>query len=345
MDKVELFSEEISMKRKIIILVVIFSVLTSCRFPENWLQPTPTLAPMDSGQIQPPQAALIVQMILADELMVQPETIIIRQIEQVEWADSCLEFPAPGEVCTQQIIPGFRITLMVENIEYTYHTDFPGDVIRRDEQLSPASPAANQAVQLLAGLLGYDPAAIRVLSEREEVYEDTCLEINISELPCGQFSTRGIAIRLLAENIVYEFRTPTDSVNLILADVDGLSTVIPVLNWSRRGGREEYCDGLKVYLSGSIIQYNCRDYAGQNPGISRLSPEDLRQLLHWYLQYTPFEYNLAGFGGSVVQLFFIGRGQESPDFDQQQEIDAFCTRLLAPVLTGTLPPSDLTPQP
>ncbi len=334
------------MRRKVIITAVALLVLASCRLPSN-IQPPPaeTPAPMDGGEIQPPAAASNALLALAAELNIPVNLITIRQIEQVEWQDTCLGAPTGGEVCAQQIVPGFRVTLAVEQSTYTYHTDFSGENIRRVEQVSQPGPAASQAVQLLAGLLGFDPASIRVLSENETLYEDTCLEINIAELPCGQFSTRGLSIRLLAEGIIYEFRTPVDNIELALADIDGFSTVIPVLNWSRRGGREEYCDGLKVYLNGSVIQYNCRDYAGQNPGIKRLSPEDLRQLLHWYLQYNPFEYNLAGLGGSVVQLYFVGRGQENPDFVQQQEIDAYCSRLLEPVLTGTLPPNELTPAP
>jgi len=330
---------------KTIILAVILLLAASCRLPESWIQPQVPPTPVDGGQVQPPQAVLDAQWLLASELGVQPEEMIIRQVEQVEWKDGCLEAPTPGEICAEQVVPGFRVSFLFEHHEYTYHTNLEGDQIRRYEQINLASPAANQAVQLLAGLLGYDPAVIRILSEREVRYEDTCLEINISDLPCGQIQTRGVSIRLLAEGVNFEFRTPVDVIDLVLAEVDGFSTEIPILNWSRRGGREDYCDGLRVYLSGSIIQYNCRDFAGRNPGISRISPEDLRQLLHWYMQYNPFEYNLAGLGGSVVQLFFIGDGQVSPDFYQQQEIDEFCTRLLQPVIYGTLPPSEITPQP
>jgi hypothetical protein len=183
------------------------------------------------------------------------------------------------------------------------------------------------------------------LNEVNEIFPDSCLGIHIAEVVCTQLETRGTSIRLEAGDIIYEFHSAEDPVNPQLAEVGGHNTSIAILNWSRRGGREEYCDTLVFYLTGRVIQYNCKESAGREPGILRLSPQDQRRLLEWFLELQAFEYEQTSATGVLQELIFLGFGIRSASFDQQQEMLALASDLLLPVSLGTNTPLPETQSP
>lgn len=345
-NRVESTHRVFTMKKSFLLLIMLWFGLASCSLPETWRRATPTLAPMDGGFIQAPGGAQLAQRLLAEEIGVPVEAITIRQIDSQDFRDTCLEVPQVGETCQPRIIPGLVVTLAIADDLYTYHTDIGGQEARRVEGISRPGPAASQAVQLLAGLLGYDPAAIRVLSEDPATFVDGCLEINIAEIPCTQFATRGIRILLRVEDRTFEFRSAETPLDPVLAAVDDFSVIQPAVSWSRRGGWDEFCDGLKIYLNGWMVQYNCRAYATQQPGILRLSPEQQRQLLAWFVYYQPFEFTQSSLDGAAVLLTFSGSGTESAEFEQQREINAYTQDLLLPVGSGTVTPfPSFSPEP
>lgn len=60
---------------------------------------------------------------LAQRLSVPTEEIDVLSVEAVDWPDSCLGVPVPGQACLQVITPGFRISLWHAETTYVYHTD------------------------------------------------------------------------------------------------------------------------------------------------------------------------------------------------------------------------------
>lgn len=78
-------------------------------------------------QIEPSTTALpipivVVQRDLAEQLGVLLDDIEVKEVEEVQWPDTCLGIPAP-ELCARGETPGFRIILHVFNQDYVYHTD------------------------------------------------------------------------------------------------------------------------------------------------------------------------------------------------------------------------------
>lgn len=69
---------------------------------------------------------------LAQYLNVDPGAIEVVSIEAVEWPDSSLGCPRPGQSYLTVITPGFKITLQVHGREFEYHTDREDRVIRCD---------------------------------------------------------------------------------------------------------------------------------------------------------------------------------------------------------------------
>jgi len=317
-------------------LLVIF-VLAACS-PENTARTTATLPPQDGGFIQPPGGALQARRELARELNISPQRITIQAIESVTWQNSCLEAADPGEICQEQQVPGLIVTLRYGQRIYTYHTDLDGGLIRPIRPVDQPSTSALQAVQYLAGLLGYDPQTIQILSERAITFNDGCLEIAIAEIPCTQLPVEGRVIRLGIENHIFEFRASSLDPNPVLASVDGYSSSVPALNWSREGSSQEYCDGLKVYLNGWSVQYYCRGQASQNPGIMRLTPEQLSRLLRWFIRLQPFEFIQSGADGSQIRMTLNSLGLDEADDATRVEISEFATNLLSPIRIGTVTP-------
>jgi len=78
---------------------------------------------------------------LARRLSVPIEEIGVRSATEVQWQDSCLGIPVPGQACLQVITPGFRIGLMHGETGYIYHTDTGSRVIlAKTTELNPPPP-------------------------------------------------------------------------------------------------------------------------------------------------------------------------------------------------------------
>lgn len=72
----------------------------------------------------PPQAEKAVSWArsdLAEQEQVNLEQVRVVSVESVEWRDSSLGCPEPGQVYLQVITPGYRIVLRVGEKEFAYH--------------------------------------------------------------------------------------------------------------------------------------------------------------------------------------------------------------------------------
>jgi hypothetical protein len=78
----------------------------------------------------PPSVSIAIRF-LADSLAVDPGAVDVFSYDPIDWPDTCLNLPEPGEVCAEAITPGWRILLRVAGHEYEIHTDTIGEHIRR----------------------------------------------------------------------------------------------------------------------------------------------------------------------------------------------------------------------
>lgn len=60
---------------------------------------------------------------LAKRKGVSPDQIDVLKVEAVQWRDSSLGNPQPGQMYAQVITPGYRIVLSGQGKEFVYHTD------------------------------------------------------------------------------------------------------------------------------------------------------------------------------------------------------------------------------
>ncbi|MBI2862537.1 MAG: hypothetical protein HYX89_06935 [Chloroflexi bacterium] len=81
------------------------------------------LAPSSSGQPNSDQATALARQDLASRLNISADAIEVLKVEAVDWPDSSLGCPQPGQMYAQIVTPGFRVTLAAQGQEYDYHTD------------------------------------------------------------------------------------------------------------------------------------------------------------------------------------------------------------------------------
>lgn len=77
-------------------------------------------APVNSPAVQASIAAL------AKQLNVDPQAITVISVEEVEWPDGCLGLSKPDQMCTQVIVPGYRVILEVNGTQYEVRTSLNG---------------------------------------------------------------------------------------------------------------------------------------------------------------------------------------------------------------------------
>lgn len=144
------------MKTPWISLLVLFAiVLASCETNQTGgdnensspgdnkpISPTETLAPTEdplqapTSQTYPDTSNVsvnkfidIAQLDLAKLLNTSTDQIEIIKTSEIVWPDSSMGCPSPGKAYTQMKIPGYRIWLKAENVEYVYHAGTNGQVI------------------------------------------------------------------------------------------------------------------------------------------------------------------------------------------------------------------------
>ena len=87
-------------------------------------KPTPTRVPVD---LTPAERAAIEA--LSEKLGMPADEIGVVSTEAVEWPDGCLGVQRLGMMCTQAIVPGFKIILEAGGKQYEYHTNQNGSSV------------------------------------------------------------------------------------------------------------------------------------------------------------------------------------------------------------------------
>jgi len=97
---------------------------------------TPAATPVETTEPSPVSDELLnsppVQAVLADaasRLGTAPDQVTIVTIEPVEWPDTSLGCPQPGEFYAQVITPGYRIIIESEGQRLEYHTDMESNFV------------------------------------------------------------------------------------------------------------------------------------------------------------------------------------------------------------------------
>ena len=316
------------MKRHLIILILIVLTVVACAPQAEATQqpalPTDESYPNDSYPndsypnegFTPAQQAAVAA--LAKLTNVPPGQIELISTEAVDWPDGCLGVQRIGVMCTQAIVPGYKIVLEANGKQYEVHTNEDGSSTVIVPDVAPAGTLEEMVTKQLAMNLGLEESSISVVSSSEVEFPDSCLGVVMQDVMCAQVITPGKIIVLEADGVEYTYHVSTDS-----------SLVQPAtlaLTWKREGGIAGFCDSLTVFLSGEIYGNQCKSQPNGTMGTfaSLLSTDEREQLDSWIQELGEVKVDASDPKGvsdrMEVELELFGKGNGSLAEPDQQAL-------------------------
>lgn len=290
---------------------------------------TPTPAPVETEQ-RPPEAVTEAQQQLADELGVSPDEITIREIEEVQWTDSCLGAGGPAESCLQVLTDGYRAILAFEGETFEFRTNLDGSNIRLyqpgGELPAPVeSPQADateapfveeqnlpgavlSARQTLAQQIQADIEDIQVVSFEAVEWPDGCLGVHRRGMMCIQVITPGYRVVFEAGGKQYEYHTDEAGGSVVQAAAPLPLSLEEVVIWEQTeggvcsraeiGARSAAFGPCEGEMTEALLQ-------GERAG-------ELSELLSMYAPFTA--------GTKAGTVTFKGHGSQEPVESEQRSI-------------------------
>lgn len=122
--------------------------------------------------------------VLAKDLKLSKDKIRVDTVRDIEWNDSSVGCPKPGQAYMQVITPGHKITLRVGKKFYFVHEAKGRAFVCKTAASKPGLPRnvqiawgkmAFEAQRDLAKRLSVDPKVVRIAGARKKTFEDSSL--------------------------------------------------------------------------------------------------------------------------------------------------------------------------
>jgi hypothetical protein len=285
-------------------------------YPDDSYPNDNTSAPDAPVNWTPAQQAAVTA--LSQSLNLPPGQIALLTTEAVEWRDGCLEIQREGVMCTQALVPGYRMLLDVNGVQYEVRTNEDGSSAVVVPFAPEAETVEEELILRLAQNLGLKPGAVSLLTVSEIEFSDTCLGVALPDVNCAQALTPGKLIVLEAQGVQYSYHTSADGAFIQPADL--------VLTWKREGGIAGFCDTLMVFRSGEIVGSQCKSQPVSVDGTfaSTLTAEERAQLDAWVQEVGTVAVDASDPDGvsdrMVVTVNFTGEGQGSLTPADEQDL-------------------------
>jgi hypothetical protein len=314
--------------------------VTSTQSPTNQLTPTPVPTPTETLSQEPKPAQLALKD-LAAALNLNSSDISINSVEKTTWQDACLGVKIPGQVCAQQLIPGYKILLGANGESYEYHTNQDGSIrivvpglsiqwvsngqclsatIRQDEGIDfGACGGTTTKVPFADSSQSQDLAFFT--GKFAPFYADTSAGI-VNFVGVGAQISKSPDQRMIGE-----------WARLVVSQAAGGSTNSTygvVIDWHQEGGSAGVCEDLTVYINGQVQASSCQGSKPQDLGHKFLNTDQLDEFYNWVDTLKPFETSQdhqAQATPLVSMLIFEGTGTEQATQSDMQKIDSFSAQI------------------
>jgi len=327
--------------------------------PETKPAPAPEIRPQPPTPPKPPPlepAAAAVVARLAAQLRISIEQIEITQVSRAEWPDSCLGLAADGEICSSVIMPGFAVSLRVDEQRYEFRSDESGRRIR-----VAAAPPAETGEPLLnwrdsqsftALIIGSDRTAYG-LRGRPLLGLPPPLTDRIDQLvafigkyasfqartAAGEVGFRGMGTTIASAT---EQRMIAEWAALVAPEVgQGMSATTPdlALVWQRTGGVAGFCDRVIVGRTGFASAWSCRGGEEKLIATTALESSELAELYEWLDQFEAFSWTSddleAAADGMSLSLEFDSTGLNPVGEAERQRMLALIESLVGRLLAAS----------
>lgn len=286
---------------------------------------------------------------LAQQIGVKADQIQVVEVEAVAWPNGCMGVQMPGRMCTQMIVPGFRVVLEANGTQYEFHTDEIGG------QVLPAIAALPQtANKLLVWEQTEGGACTHSEIGSEGIAYGKCGSTNLQQSSLAEVHATELA-EMFVRYGVFKSETKTGSVSFngqgsdqpdeaemrAIAEWAKLVTMEAqggrggaawglAMAWHQEGGIAGVCSDLALYRSGYAQPTSCSPRVQGTLPPWRLRAEDLKKLYTWVDELASFEFNQqdpATADAMKTTLVFTGSGTKKATPAQQQEIAQFAQRM------------------
>ncbi|MEL6461037.1 MAG: hypothetical protein AAFQ91_22830 [Cyanobacteria bacterium J06621_15] len=145
----------------------------------------------------------------AQRLQKPVSEFFIMQAQQKTWSDGCLELGDANTVCSQVIVPGWRVIVGTKGQSLVYHTNKSGSVIRLNTKASEItdnglpSQVKNSVLQSASNLTG--SFRVRVTRAEQTTFTDSCLNLGEPAESCLAGNQRGwkVTVKGARQTLVY----------------------------------------------------------------------------------------------------------------------------------------------
>jgi hypothetical protein len=184
-----------------------------------------TSTPEVTVPTQTPEIANLARQDLAQRLNTAADRITVASVAPVDWPDTSLGCPQPGQSYAQVITPGYQIELQVGGREYTYHSGGNrlvlcenGEPILNENPSTPdemdpeEADLVDQAEEDLVNRIKVAPDSIVLQSVEPVDWPDSSLGCPQPGMNYLMVVTPGYLIKLEAGGKVYEYHTDTQHI-------------------------------------------------------------------------------------------------------------------------------------
>jgi hypothetical protein len=196
---------------KAVMALLLVAFLPAGRLTAQTTQP---LAPL------PKAIDALVRQDLARRLGVSPAQLRVVSASNQTWPNGCLGLEQTGEVCTQALVPGWRVRVAYGERLWSYRANLAGSSLRlennRPSVLLPGA-IAQAVVADAARRAGVDPKSLRLTTAERRTWPDSCLGLGGTNLLCQEVLVPGWQVALESQQQRWVYRTDLSG-NLVVLD-------------------------------------------------------------------------------------------------------------------------------
>ncbi|MEJ6481809.1 hypothetical protein N0Y54_10815 [Nostoc punctiforme UO1] len=143
---------------------------------------------------------------------------------QQTWRNGCLELPQSNEICTQALVPGWRIVVSNGKQNWVYHTNNNGRSLRLASANTPSDnlpgklPASvkNAVLQAASRRLQQPISQLTIIQAQSQNWRDSCLELANTDEFCTQALVSGwrVVVGAVDQTLVYHTNQTGSAVRL-----------------------------------------------------------------------------------------------------------------------------------
>ncbi|WP_336622353.1 hypothetical protein [Chlorogloeopsis sp. ULAP01] len=142
-----------------------------------------------------------------------PNKLEIIEYSQQTWRNGCLELPKPDELCTQALVPGWRVIASNGSQRWIYHTNSSGSFLRLANSHTPTNNESknlpnsvrNAVLKASSRRLNQPISRFQIIEAQRRTWRNGCLELGGSNTNCIQVLVPGwrVVARTSNQSLVY----------------------------------------------------------------------------------------------------------------------------------------------